>query len=433
MFGLFMYSLDTTIINVALPSLGAEFHAGTDLLEWAITGYLLSLAIWIPASGWIGDRFGTKKTFMLATALFMIGSALCGRAWSIESLAFFRVIQGAGGGMMTPVGTAMLYRAFTIQERAQASAMIGIPTQVAPMLGPLLGGFLVDRVNWRWIFYVNLPVGALSFLFAWVMLKEHREEQAGRFDPAGFVLSGFAVAGLLLALSRGPNEGWTSPHILFFGIGGLLCLTLLIVVELRNPTPMLDLSLFGGQLFRNANIMAGVMFAAQNSILFLLPLYLQDLRGLSALDSGLVTAAQPLPQYVAGHHVKLRTIAEVGGGEAIDRAVVAGGHLLKRGPQLGHFIAREGIEDARTVAPRAHQADPKQMLEVLRRVRDALPDLFGDRLDGAFALRQQVDDLSATPACERLGRGDKPFVQRILARPVAHGSVLLQRQDLFFK
>lgn len=293
-FGLFMYSLDTTIINVALPRLSVEFHAGTDKLEWVVTGYLLSLAVWVPASGWIGDKYGTKRTFLVATALFVAASALCGRAWSIESLTFFRVLQGVGGGMMTPVGTAMLFRAYTIQERARAAAIMGIPTSVAPMLGPLLGGFLVDKITWRWIFYVNLPVGAISFLWALFGLREHREPNCGRFDPAGFVFSGLGLAGILYALSRGPDDGWTHGLVLIAGVGGVLCFILLVVSELRNPEPMLDLALFHSRMFRTANMLAFAMFAAQNGILFLVPLFLQGPRGLSALDSGLVTFLQPV-------------------------------------------------------------------------------------------------------------------------------------------
>lgn len=293
-FGLFMYSLDTTIVNVALPRLGTEFHATTDTLEWVITGYLLSLAVWVPACGWVGDRFGTKRTFLMATSIFVGASALCGSAWSIESLAVFRVIQGMGGGMLIPVGSAMVYRVYTVQERARASAIIGIPTQVAPMLGPLLGGLLVDKVGWRWIFYVNLPVGVLSLLFAALYLREHREQGAGKFDPPGFVLSGLGLASALFALSRGADDGWTSPHVLGAGLGGIACFVALVVVENRNPTPMLDFSLFSSRMFRLSNIIGVVMFGAQNGILFLLPLYLQGLRGLSALDSGLVTFLQPL-------------------------------------------------------------------------------------------------------------------------------------------
>src|SRR5689334_11476194 len=186
--------LDTTIINVALPTLGRKFDAGTTTLEWVVTGYLLSLAVWIPTSGWVGDRFGTKKTFMFALAMFTLGSALCGLAQSIEQLIAFRILQGVGGGMLTPVGMAMLFRAFPPQERASASAILAVPTLIAPMLGPILGGWLVDGPGWRWIFYINLPVGVAGFLAAALLLREHREERPGRFDPWGFLLSGGGLA-----------------------------------------------------------------------------------------------------------------------------------------------------------------------------------------------------------------------------------------------
>ena len=295
-FGLFMEILDTTIVNVALPRLGIEFGASTAMLEWAVTGYLLSLAIWIPASGWIGDRFGTKRTFLFATAMFVVGSAACGAAWSIESLAWFRVLQGVGGGMMTPVGTAMLYRAFTPQERARASAVLSVPTMIAPMLGPVFGGFLVDKINWRWIFFVNLPVGVLSFLFSAFVLREHREEGAGRFDPLGFVLSGAGLSGILLALSRGVEDGWTSPLVLVCGLGGLACFSLLVIVEQRLAAPLLDLGLYRLRLFRTANLTAFTFFSSQFGLVFLLPLFLQELRGLGALESGLTTLPQPIGQ-----------------------------------------------------------------------------------------------------------------------------------------
>ncbi|HUZ77755.1 MAG TPA: MDR family MFS transporter [Chloroflexota bacterium] len=293
-FGLFMEILDTTIVNVALPTMGREFHAGTNALEWVVTGYLLSLAVWIPASGWIGDRFGTKRTFLFATATFVVGSALCGRAWSVESLAIFRVIQGIGGGMMTPVGTAMMYRVFSAQERARASAIIGVPTQLAPMLGPLLGGFLVTDINWRWIFYVNVPVGILSFAFSFLALREHTEPAAGRFDPFGFVFSALGLAGVLYALSQGPEIGWGAPVVLLTGLGGLLSFALLVKFERRMAIPMLDLGLLRNRVFGIANLIAFSLFAAQTGILFLLPLFLQNLLGLSALDAGLITFVQPL-------------------------------------------------------------------------------------------------------------------------------------------
>ena len=294
MFGVFMDMMDTTILNVALPRLSAEFQASPAALEWVITGYLLSLAIWVPASGWIGDRFGTKRTFLFAVGAFVASSALCGMAWSIESLTIFRVLQGVGGGMMTPVGMAMLYRAFTVQERARASAVLTIPTSIAPMAGPLLGGFLVDHGIWRWIFFVNLPVGAACFLFGLVALREHREETAGPFDPLGFILSGLGLAGVLMALSRGPDYGWTTPSVLLPGIGGIICFALLVVVERRTPTPMLDLGLFHDRMFRIGIITAFMANAALSGVLFLMPLYLQELHGVSALESGLTTFPQTI-------------------------------------------------------------------------------------------------------------------------------------------
>jgi EmrB/QacA subfamily drug resistance transporter len=295
-FGLFMDILDTTIVNVALPVLGRDFRAGTAQLEWVITGYLLSLALWIPASGWIGDRFGTKRTFLFATVMFVFGSALCGAAWSIESLTFFRILQGVGGGMLTPVGTAMLYRAFTPAERARASAILSIPTMIAPMLGPVIGGFLVTFVSWRWIFYLNLPVGVISLAFSWLVLKEHREPTAGRFDPVGFVLSGVGLASILYALSEGAQFGWTTAPVLGTALVGILSVALLIVVERRIPSPLLDLTLYASRLWRTSNLIAFGFFGGQFGLVFLLPLFLQETRGLSALESGLTTFPQAIAQ-----------------------------------------------------------------------------------------------------------------------------------------
>ncbi len=292
--GLFMDIMDSTIVNVALPTLGRDFHAPTTTLEWVVTAYLLSLAVWIPASGWVGDRFGTKRVFMFALAMFSIGSALCGRAWSIDSLIFFRVLQGIGGGMMTPVGTAMLFRAFPPHERATASAVLVIPTAIAPTIGPILGGWLVDHASWRWIFYINPPVGLAGFIFAFFVLKEHTEENVGRFDVPGFLLGGAGLPLLLYALSQGPSAGWSSPRVWMSGVAGLVLLATLVVVELRMREPMLALRLFSDRMFRNGNLVVFMIFGAMMGLLFLLPLFLQELMGLSAFQSGLTTFPQAM-------------------------------------------------------------------------------------------------------------------------------------------
>jgi EmrB/QacA subfamily drug resistance transporter len=291
--GLFIDILDATIVNVALPTLGREFKVGNDTLEWVVTGYLLSLAVWIPASGWIGDRFGTKRTFLAALAVFMLGSALCGLAWNSTSLIAFRIFQGVGGGMLTPVGTAMVFRAFPAEERPRASAVIAMPAIVAPVVGPLLGGWLTDTVGWRWIFYANLPVGLFGFAFTVRYLKEHVEELAGRFDLWGFVLSGAGLALVLYALSRGPSEAW-SPPIQLTGAAGIVCFVLLAIVELRRHDPMLDLTLLRDRMFRGANLTNFLATSGLIGMLFVTQLFLQQARGLSALQAGLTSFPQAL-------------------------------------------------------------------------------------------------------------------------------------------
>lgn len=293
--GLFMDLLDTTIVNVALPTIGDDLNVTKNTtLEWVITGYLISLAVWIPASGWLGDRIGTKRVFIFALVVFTLGSALCGEAQNISQLIAFRVIQGIGGGMLTPVGTAMLFRAFPPQERAKASAVLTVPVAIAPTLGPIIGGLLVDHASWRWIFRVNIPIGILGLIMAILFLEEHTEPNAGRFDLAGFILGGAGLPLVLYALSVAPSDGWTSSTVLLTGFGGLALLVALVVVERRVREPILHLGLFGDRMFRNSNIVGFMTNGGMMGLLFLLPLFLQRLRGLSATDSGLITFAQAL-------------------------------------------------------------------------------------------------------------------------------------------
>lgn len=286
---MFMNIMDITIVNVALPTLAAEFNVQTASIEWVVTGYLLSLAVWIPASGWIGDRFGTKRTFLFALAMFTGASVLCGLATSLGELVAFRVLQGVGGGMLTPVGLAMLFRAFPPERRAAASKILIIPTALAPASGPIIGGLLIDTLSWRWIFFVNLPLGIVTFVFAALLLHEHREPTAGRFDVAGFLLSATGLTLVLLTLSEGPVRGWTSPLVFAAAIGGITAFVLLVVVELRVREPMLQLRLFADRMFRRANSVSVFATAAFLGALFLVPLYLQEVLGVSALESGLTT------------------------------------------------------------------------------------------------------------------------------------------------
>src|SRR5947209_19522136 len=251
---MFMSIMDGTIVNVALPSLGRQLGIPSTSIDAVVVAYLVSLAIVIPASGWLGDRWGTKRIFLLALVLFTAASALCGLAANFALLVLFRFLQGAAGGALAPVGTAMLYRTFPPAQRVRVSSILIIPTVIAPASGPVLGGLLVDQLSWRWVFFVNVPIGIAACLFGLAFLHEHREPTAGRFDLPGFLLAGFGLALALYALSEGPTRGWSSPTILGSALAGLLLLGVFVVVELRRREPLLDLRLLSNRLFCITNL-----------------------------------------------------------------------------------------------------------------------------------------------------------------------------------
>ena len=286
---MFMSIMDSTIVNVALPSLARQLNVPSSAIDAVVVAYLVSLAVVMPASGWLGDRWGTKRILLLALTLFTISSALCGLAQSYEMLILFRVLQGAAGGALTPVGTAMLYRTFPPSQRVQVSRILIFATILAPALGPILGGLLVTKLSWRWVFYVNVPVGIVACLFGLIFLYEHKEESPGRFDLGGFLLAGSGLALLMYALSEGPSSGWTSINIFGSAIVGTLLLCLFVVVELRVPEPMIDLGLLHNRLFRITNLVSFFAYAGFLGVLFIAPLFLQEARGVTALVSGLTT------------------------------------------------------------------------------------------------------------------------------------------------
>ena len=252
-----MNTLDSTIVNVALATLGREFDVPPATTEAVVVGYLVSLAVFIPASGWLGDRFGTKRVFLSALALFVVASALCGLAQTLEQLVAFRVLQGAGGGMLTPVGMAMLFRTFPPQERIAVGRILMFATILGPASGPIIGGLLIEHLSWRWAFYVNVPVGLIAFAIGLLFLHEHREKHPGAFDLPGFILGGFGLAAFMFALSEGPVRGWTAPVIVTAATAGIWGLIAFVIRELRIPEPMVDLRLLTNRLFRTTNTESG--------------------------------------------------------------------------------------------------------------------------------------------------------------------------------
>jgi EmrB/QacA subfamily drug resistance transporter len=284
---MFMSIMDATIVNVALPAIGRAFSAPPTGVASISIAYLVSLGAFIPASGWLGDRFGGKRVLLIATAVFTLSSALCGLATSLPELVAFRVLQGAGGGMLAPVGLAMLFRVFPLQERIRAAAILTVPTTLAPAAGPVLGGLLVTELSWRWVFYVNVPIGAAAIIFGLLFVRQPAQDRPGRFDLIGFLLSGAGLGSLMYGVSEGPNIGWGRPEVIGTIVAGALLLTAMTIVELRLPGPLVALGLFRNRLFRSATgalSLAGVGFIGT---LFVTSLYLQDGRGLDALVTGL--------------------------------------------------------------------------------------------------------------------------------------------------
>jgi EmrB/QacA subfamily drug resistance transporter len=316
-----MNTLDSTIVIVALATLGREFGVPPAATETVVVGYLVSLAVFIPVSGWLGDRFGTKRIFLIALALFVGASALCGLAGSLQQLVAFRVVQGAGGGLLTPVGMAMLYRTFPPRERIAVGRILMFATILGPASGPVIGGLLIERLSWRWAFYVNVPVGLIAFVVGLLFLLEHREPDPGRFDVPGFILAGVGLGLTMFALSEGPTRGWQSPEIAASAIAGALALAAFVVVELRVAAPMIDLRIFRNRLFRTTQVVSFVGFAGFRGVLFLTPLFLQVVQGASPLESGLTTFPEAIGVVVSTQLVA-RIYPHVG-----PRRLMAGGLL----------------------------------------------------------------------------------------------------------
>lgn len=291
---MFMAALDSTVVNVALRAIGRDLQVLPSAVGIVSVSYLVSLAVMLPVAGWLGDRWGTKRILLLALAVFTAASALCGIASSLAALNAARILQGAAGGLLTPVGMAMLFRTFPPQERAKLSRMLVLPIALAPALGPIIGGFIVDQLSWRWVFYINLPVGVLVLLFGILLLREHREPAAGRLDWAGFVLSAPGLAMTVYALTQGAARGWATPGIIIPGVAGSLLLAALVVVELRNPQPLLDLRLLRDRLFRTMGLISICSAAGLLGMLYVFPLMYQHVMNASALDAGLTTFPEAL-------------------------------------------------------------------------------------------------------------------------------------------
>ncbi len=294
--GTIMAILDATIVNVAIPTLGRDFHASVSTIQWVMTGYLLAFASVIPLTGWASERFGAKRIWIASLLLFMGGSALAGAAWSIDSLIVFRVLQGLGGGLIMPVGQTILAQAAGPQRIGRVMSVVGVPMLLGPILGPVIGGAIVDQISWRWIFFVNLPIGVVAVLLAARRLPQQAPWRGQRLDLPGLALLGPGIAIFVYGMSRAGASGGFSAARVPAGITLGLALVALFVWHSRRraSTALLDVSLFARRGFAaaaGANLLVGIaLFGA----LILLPLYFQLVRGETPLSTGLLLVPQGL-------------------------------------------------------------------------------------------------------------------------------------------
>jgi EmrB/QacA subfamily drug resistance transporter len=300
--GLFMVILDQTVVNVALKALQAHFAVSTDVAQWVISLYTLTLGIATPLSGFLGDRFGAKRIYLSALILFLLGSLLCGISPSLPLLIVARAIQGVGGGIALPLGTALLFRTFPVQERGAAFGIFGVVLVFAPAVGPLVGGWLVDHNLLSWIFFINLPIGAVGLIIGYTFLRELPGSANVRADIPGILLACVGFGALLFATSIAGQQGvgWLDTRVIVGFMAGLLCLAAFVVVELRTEQPLLDLRLYTIPSFAIASIANTVGTIALFGAEFILPLYLQLLRGESAFQTGLILLPLAITSSISG-------------------------------------------------------------------------------------------------------------------------------------
>lgn len=314
-----MEIIDTSVANVALPNMQGSLNAGTDEVTWVLTSYLVSNAVVLPMTGWLSRLFGRKRFLESCIVIFTLASLLCGAAPNLASLILFRVIQGAAGGALIPISQAILMETFPPREQGMAMAIFGIGAMFGPIVGPALGGWITDTMNWRWIFYINIPIGVLAITMtsAYIVDPHYQKKQKMSIDYWGLALLVLGLGALQIFLDKGQQDDWfNSPFITACALTALISLALLVIVELRSPHPIVNLRLLKDRTFATGNIiMFFVGFCLYSSIM-LIPLFLQTLMGYTATLAGMVLApggvatliAMPFVGAYISHHDGRRVV-----------------------------------------------------------------------------------------------------------------------------
>ncbi|MCM3748696.1 multidrug efflux MFS transporter [Paenibacillus pasadenensis] len=291
--GMIMVILDSTVVNNAIPKLVDYFDTDLKTIQWTVTGYTLALSAVIPLAGWMTDRFGSKQIFLITIALFTIGSVLCGIAQTPEQLIIFRVLQGLGGGMVAPIGMAMVFKLAPPERRGSIMGMLGIPMLMAPAFGPVLSGWLVDSVSWHWIFIINLPIGIIALILGSKYLPSSGRHAAPHLDVIGMCLAPIAFSMLAFGVSEGGTSWSSTSTITGLTVGGV-ALILFIFVELRQKQPLLELKVFKSSDFTRSIILTWIVQLALFGAMLIVPLYLQGVMKYSALETGWILMPQAL-------------------------------------------------------------------------------------------------------------------------------------------
>jgi DHA2 family multidrug resistance protein len=294
--------IDTSVVNVSLDHIRGSLSAGIEESTWTITSYLVSNAIVIPMTGWISRRIGRKRYLLLSISIFTLSSFLCGSAWSLESLVFFRIIQGIGGGALQPLSQSILLETFPPHQHGTAMAAFGIGIMFGPIVGPLLGGWITDNWSWRWIFYINIPIGIISILMTIFFIKDppYMKGMKLKIDYAGIILLAIGLGALQIVLDKGQSENWfDSRFITTLTIISCLSLLLFIIVELFTETPVVNLKVFKNLSFSTGNVVMFFAFFNLFGSIVLLPIYLQTLMGYTATKAGLVLGPGGLATLIA--------------------------------------------------------------------------------------------------------------------------------------
>lgn len=286
--GTFMSILDSSIVNIAIPKMMAVYGVSIDQINWVLTSYMLTLGAVIPLTGYLGDTFGTKKIYIFALGLFTIGSFLCGFAWNVTSMIIARVIQGIGGGMIMPVGMSIIYEIFPLEQRGMALGFWGIAAMAAPAIGPTLGGYIIQYLDWRLIFYINVPIGIMGVIFAGLILKDRPLNLGKKLDYIGVITSIIGMVSLLYVLGEGSSIDWSNVKYPMLIVLGIFSLVLFVINELTIDEPLLDLRVLKIFPFSLSIIISAVLNMALYGGIMLIPLYLQNIRGYSAMQTGML-------------------------------------------------------------------------------------------------------------------------------------------------